>query len=544
MSANRILRAVLCAWAIASTAKAAAPREKEWAFLIFLNANNNLAPYSELNINQLETVGSTADIDVVVQWGRLGNNDTYRLRVEKDADPNKVTSPFLETLPRQDMGDYKNLVEFVRWSAARFPAKRYFVSFWNHGSGWHRRNGKPVRGISFDDYSGHHITTEEMGIAMRQISGIIGKRVDIVGADACLMGMVEVGAEMADSTDFLVASQDLEPGLGWPYHTFFAHWAANPKASSAEISRYLVQDYYDYLSPTQEITLSALHIAKFPLLADALRTVKKTVDKLSVADLTRLRAATSTALKFYYPDYVDLGNWLKKAQGLKDLPLDPDALKGAADILATFVTANKVTAKFAAAEGVSIWVPPTKADYQQYEKRYTGLRFHKETGWGDIVGSFVSLPLCAPHPEGQWASGVISFSSQYGTGGWSANQALGACDTATYGDFNTAWAPLVKEGPEEHLAVGFAKPVHATGAVIRETLGNGFVSRVEAIDTAGAAHLLWQGQDISGLGTVIDFEVRWPRTEYLVQGLKITVDNTKSPGVWKEIDSVQLLGRP
>ncbi len=174
----------LCSFAV--TSKADPQKPKEWAFLIFMNGHNNLSSFTDLNINQLETVGSTADIDVVVQWAKLGAKNTYRLHIQKDDDMNKVTSPVIETMPRQDMGDYRNLVEFVRWAQEKYPAKHYMVSFWNHGSGWHRQVVNPVRAISSDDYTGHSISTEEMGVALDQIAKIIGHRVEIVGADACL----------------------------------------------------------------------------------------------------------------------------------------------------------------------------------------------------------------------------------------------------------------------------------------------------------------------------------------------------------------------
>jgi hypothetical protein len=121
---------------------------------------------------------------------------------------------------------------------------------------------------------------------------------------------------------------------------------------------------------------------------------------------------------------------------------------------------------------------------------------------------------------------------------------VGACDTGEYGDKNTSWAPRENHDTDEYITVGFANPVHATGAVIRETFGNGFVTRVEAIDQSGALHTVWQGEDPSQLGIIADFEVSWPATSYLVKGLKVTTTTRKHPGVWPEIDSIQLLGTP
>lgn len=528
----------LCTFAV--TSKADQQKPKEWAFLIFMNGHNNLSSFTDLNINQLETVGSTADIDVVVQWAKLGAKNTYRLHIQKDDDMNKVTSPVIETMPRQDMGDYRNLVEFVRWAQEKYPAKHYMVSFWNHGSGWHRQVVNPVRAISSDDYTGHSISTEEMGVALDQIAKIIGHRVEIVGADACLMAMEEVASEMHGSVDYFVASEELVPGLGWPYHWFYERWAKNPKADGAEVTRYLVEEYYKYLGPKDDITLSSINVQKLPILWESLRGVLKSVENLSAAQLVKLRAATEGATKFAYTDYVDLGHWLKKAKGV--MTKDHDTISAAESALTASIVANKVTAKYAAAEGAAVWVPPTKDNWLQYEKRYAGLRFAKETGWGEWMGKLATLPLCTPHEHGQWAKAVTSFSSQYGDLAWSASQVLGACDTATYGDHNTAWTPRVQDGGLEYVSVSFGKPVRSTGAVIRETYGNGFVTKVETIDASGKETTVWAGTDPSTTGAVADLLVEWPRTEYAVHGLKVTVDTGKILGVWKQIDSIQLVG--
>src|SRR4051812_16677829 len=59
---------------------------KEWTFLTFLNGNNNLDSFGALNINQMEQVGSTDQINIVVQWASLRNRRTQRLYITKDKD--------------------------------------------------------------------------------------------------------------------------------------------------------------------------------------------------------------------------------------------------------------------------------------------------------------------------------------------------------------------------------------------------------------------------------------------------------------------------
>jgi hypothetical protein len=164
-----------------------------------------------------------------------------------------------------------------------------------------------------------------------------------------------------------------------------------------------------------------------------------------------------------------------------------------------------------------------------------------------LASVFVSMGLLGAAssaqaaPILQYASSVIGFSSQYSTTSWSAAQVLGAPNTMGYGDIATSWAPRSQNGTLEWISVGFNTAVYANGATIRETYGNGFVYQVDAIDTLGNLHTVWQGTDTSLPGAPVNFGVSWNTTSYLVAGLKVYV-NTNHSGAWEEIDSIQLAG--
>jgi hypothetical protein len=163
------------------------------------------------------------------------------------------------------------------------------------------------------------------------------------------------------------------------------------------------------------------------------------------------------------------------------------------------------------------------------------------------TGNFTNAGTLTVGPGGtfgvthQYASSVIDFSSQYTTTSWSATQALGPPNTPNYGDYSTAWAPLLPNTGAEYLTLGFATPDFADGVIVRETNGNGFVSRVDAIDTNDVSHTVWTGTDLSQPETPVDFFASWPRTAYRVKAVKVYVDSSHSP-TWEEIDSVQLVG--
>lgn len=165
-----------------------------------------------------------------------------------------------------------------------------------------------------------------------------------------------------------------------------------------------------------------------------------------------------------------------------------------------------------------------------------------------LIGA--ALLSMAYHPNShaaesnQWADSVIGFSSQFGNSGdgWSAAQAKGAPNVTAYGDQPNAWAPSHSNGTKEYIALGYPSAVHAYGATIRETYGNGFVYKIDVRDTSGSWHTVWQGNDNTQPGKPADFFVRWNVTDYLVDGVKVYIDTDHNLSTWEEIDAVQLSG--
>ena len=392
---------VAAGFAVTSFAAAQPAAEKEWTFLLFLNGHNNLSSYGDMNIKDMEKSGSTDQVNLVVDWGTARDNINRRLLVQKSTNPSKVTSPTLMETKDVDMGDYKNLVDFVRWGVENFPAKHYFVAVWNHGSGWNFREmriksgGMPItiNDISYDDNSGNRITTEELGIAMGQIKQIIGRNIDIYGSDACLMQMIEVANEMKDSVDYFVGSQDLEPGEGWPYETFMKAWTQKPTTTPAELSISLSKEYLKAYSRggvygENDVTFSALDMSKLNDLNASITQLVTHLKSLDAASIKKIKMAAANSQEFYTADFKDLGDFLKRVEAL---PIRTDKelfaqIKG--NLSNLVLTSDNSKSSFANATGLSVWIPGYKSSDMQ---RYSGLAFDKVTQWSTLLTTFNGL---------------------------------------------------------------------------------------------------------------------------------------------------------
>ena len=152
--------------------------------------------------------------------------------------------------------------------------------------------------------------------------------------------------------------------------------------------------------------------------------------------------------------------------------------------------------------------------------------------------------LTGPATISQWASTVLGCSSEYAASPapWSSSRALGAPDVTVYRDDPNAWAPSVANGTTEWIALGYTTPVYATAVRVRESFGNGAVTKIELREQGtGTWHAVWSGVDATAPGAVSDLEVALSPTSYLADGVRITLDMNHSPA-WEEIDAVGLYG--
>jgi hypothetical protein len=239
----------------------------EWTIMVFSSAKNDLEPYLLKDLNEMEMIGSSAKVNIVAEVGRIDGYDSTdgdwkgvrRYLITKDTDKTKMGSKMLQDMGMTDMGDYKNLAAFGKWAKTAYPAKKYMLIVSNHGSGWEKGARGPLvnKGISYDEQSGNHINTPQLGLALKEIG-----KLDVFGTDACLMQMAEVVYEIKDSVDYIVGSEETEPGDGYTYDTFLGPVVKNPAMGGMDLGKQAVNayaDHYDGIDQghTQSLTKSS-----------------------------------------------------------------------------------------------------------------------------------------------------------------------------------------------------------------------------------------------------------------------------------------------
>ncbi|MBI5243080.1 MAG: hypothetical protein HY922_05250 [Elusimicrobia bacterium] len=357
-------------------------RAASWTVMVFVNAKNNLERFGLKDVNEMEKVGSTDKVKIAVELGRISGYDSSdgdwkggrRYIVKKDNDASRITSPVLQQLPKADMGDWRHLVEFVNWAKQAAPAQRYMLIVWNHGSGWDkaRIQNISIRGISYDDETGNHMSTPDLGAALAAVG-----KIDVYASDACLMQMAEVGYQIKDYTDYIVASEETEPGDGYTYDTVLAPLAANPSMSALDLAKAAVKSYTEHYGGMGEAgTQSAVASASLSKLQSLADDWARAV--MAAGETEAVKSAHSQAQQFYVSDNKDLLHFVQLVDSASKNSTVKS--KGAAleDFLSGTVIAynGAVGDSMANAKGLAVYLP----DYG-YNSDYETLAWAKAGSW-------------------------------------------------------------------------------------------------------------------------------------------------------------------
>lgn len=257
------------------------PKSK-WTILTYIAAHNNLEDFGMRSLRQIAGVGSTEQVMHGVLFDGPSSASRYILGA-----PGK--SLHKDNFVDFDSGDPGRLIETATWLFQQYPAERYGLVLWSHGSGWQpheiqqvaqkvrgdtqldvgeskeraaasgsqvlfrtslaqivKENLPAERAVLFDDGTGHSLDTLELERVTRQIQAAIGQPVDLLGMDACLMANLEVAYQVRQSVGYLVASEELVPGHSWPYDITYGKLKDNPDLTAEQLSALVVQDYVAY----------------------------------------------------------------------------------------------------------------------------------------------------------------------------------------------------------------------------------------------------------------------------------------------------------
>ncbi|NTV98264.1 MAG: peptidase C11 [Chlorobiaceae bacterium] len=395
--------------------------EKSWTVMVYMAGDNSLDPEGSVDLREMKKAGSTDDVNIIAQFDRAAGHVARRYYLRKGG---IVTGDAVASLGALNTGDPANLEDFIKWGIKNYPAKHYLLVLWNHGQGWDdtdvyaderyrslRRlpssatrhslfrtgtrkvmekavSGMEYRAILLDDNAKDFLDNQEMQKVLANTAKSIGRKLDILGMDACLMSMAEVGYQISDSTSYSVGSEQTEPGNGWPYDKILKALVQNPAITPKDLSTLIVDSYLASYPDKEPVTQSACDLSKAEALASAVASLASAL-KSGIADKAVQQAVQGVRNKvqsYDVKDNIDLLDFcsLLSKTGVKA------AIKTACQNVAAEVQKNYIlnqgykNKSMQHSNGVAIYFPLVSVS-----PLYRKLEFSKKTGWDSFLEAYL-----------------------------------------------------------------------------------------------------------------------------------------------------------
>ena len=306
--------------------------------------------------------------------------------LDKDAGSVSMTNP-------------DTLVDFIQYCEKQFPANRNMLIFWDHGGG-------SISGYGYDE---KFARTGSMNLAeINQALKEAGVIFDFVGFDACLMATLETALMLTPYADYMIASEETEPGVGWYYTDWLTALGKNTSMPTIEIGKNIVDDFVDTCATKckgQKTTLSVVDLAELEMtVPEELAAFSKSASELiqdnkyqtvSDARYNTREFAQSSAI-----DQVDLAHLAEN--------LGTEEGKALAEALLSAVKYNRTSSNMTNAYGLSIYFPYKKtSSVDQVVDTYEAIGMDED--YARCIQEFASMEVSGQAATGGTSSALPSL---------------------------------------------------------------------------------------------------------------------------------------
>ena len=242
----------------------------------------------------------------------------------------------------------ETLSYFIKYCATNYPANRNMLIFWDHGGG-------SLTGYGYDEKNASSGSMDLSGINTALKDG--GIKYDFIGFDACLMATLETALLTSNYADYLIASEESEPGIGWYYTDWLNALSKNTSMSTIEIGKNIIDGFVDTCAVQcrgQQTTLSIVDLAELSqTVPDKLAEFSVDTSEIIKADgyktVSDARAGTREFAASAKIDQVDLVNLADR--------IGTDEAKALNDAILSAIKYNRTSSNMTNAYGLSIYFP-------------------------------------------------------------------------------------------------------------------------------------------------------------------------------------------
>ena len=342
------------------------------------------------------TVGSKVNLIVYTGGCRQWRNNVISSSVNQIY---KISDGKFECLVK-DAGNASmiksdTLASFISFGKDNYPADRMCLILWDHGGG-------SVSGYGYDEKVGH-----DQSMTLAGINSALKKanvKFDFIGFDACLMATVENGLMLGQYADYMIASEETEPGVGWYYTNWLTQLSKNTSMPTIQIGKQIADDFVtvcDRQCRGQATTLSVVDLAELQAtIPEELKQfsigTNELIQNKEYKTVTTARGKTREFAQQSKIDQVDLVDFAKNMGTTEG--------KSLAKALQSAVKYNKTGGGITHAYGLSIYFPYKRANkVSQMVSTYQAIGMEEE--YTKCIQEFASLEVSGQVSAGTSLSG-------------------------------------------------------------------------------------------------------------------------------------------
>lgn len=307
-----------------------------------------------------------------------------------------------EDLGARPMTDPRTLSDFVSYCGEHYPANRNVLILWDHGGG-------ALYGFGIDEnFGGGSMQLNEIDSALESA----GVKFDFIGFDACLMATVETACMAERHGDYMIGSEEVEPGSGWFYTNWLNLICSDPSVPTEEIGRVIADDFIQSCqeeNARDECTLSMVDLTKMGNVYDALCTFAANAKERLDGNHFKVVSRSVSNTKSFGDDSYDTIDLMHFAQNC-----DIEGSKELADAVKNAVCYAAASGNISNANGMTIYVP-----YHDMDSFENMLDVYREIGlegeYTDFIRTFANIVVGGQEYIGS-NTPLEALDGGYGTG--------------------------------------------------------------------------------------------------------------------------------
>ena len=451
--------------------------KKEWTIMIYMAGDNNLAVDMAYAMEQIKGVASTgADSPNLFVYydGNSPAIPTLYCDFSEANRPRYVRSykvpDKLYPVPKKEnenAADPRSILNFVHWCVNKVEvedngeisfgrrAQKYALIFSGHSLGFQdiglfkdETSGKSMKMNQFYDVLQGLVCNKKELEELAKENGwegeqrktettvLLGKKLDILGFDSCVMGMLEVGYQFNCVARTMIASEGSVPSAGWTYAKILGclareHDRKNDTHSVAELFvKEFIRSQDSYTVGGVSVDMAAWDLSRFDHLAAAFDKLAEVLIFCFEDPQTRLYRQMERMIlqvhwkcqSYMYDQNVDLGDFcelldrecervaeeLGEGDDIAILRLVQEQCRNVVKELNKAVILSGFSGGgYQYSNGVSVFFPWSREAYEVSRKNYESLWFAKDVrrrqlSWTDFLKKYlyeVSLRKCEPFGE-------------------------------------------------------------------------------------------------------------------------------------------------